>query len=466
VADEPPISVAISNVDDSNFPVLSVVMSADIDGRPVAGLDATSVQVTENGQPGSVVSVERATNADIPLTLGIVIDTSGSMAGDAIARAKQSAVALVASLGPRDTATVLAFADGVRVVQPLTQDKNALTAAINQLTAVGNTALYDAVFEATRLVSAPGSSRRAVVLLSDGEEAGGRSSHSRPEALGAAASGGAVFYVVALGAEVDRSFLDGLANGSGGRVYPAPAPADVPGIYASIETLLRSQFVVRFRTAILSGNEDETLAIRVTAQGRTGAGERSAKIRRPTPAAVPTSTPATQAAQTPQLPPQEKPAARPSGDGGMPAGAIAAIVLVLAGAGGGGVIAWRRKRAGGEVAPTVTQRTFKAPPSLPADERVGTLVVTAGPMESQSFPIGAAPLTLGSADSCSVGIPDGPEVAPEHVRLWWRDGLLMLHHLPRGHETLVNGTAVEWASLADGQEFSVGEHTFRYERGA
>ena len=93
------------------------------------------------------------------------------MAGAAIEQAREAGKIFVSELGPNDQAAVMTFSNTVQVVQPFTNDRAALTAAIDGIQAAGNTALYDAVVSAAG--TAPGGVQRAIVLLSDGLDAGG-----------------------------------------------------------------------------------------------------------------------------------------------------------------------------------------------------------------------------------------------------------------------------------------------------
>ncbi|MFN8637965.1 MAG: hypothetical protein U0360_00550 [Dehalococcoidia bacterium] len=73
------IAVALAEPDDSQFPDVTVVVTADRDGRPLTSLAAENVTVTEGGQPARVVSVRRAQDSRMSLAVVLTIDTSGSM---------------------------------------------------------------------------------------------------------------------------------------------------------------------------------------------------------------------------------------------------------------------------------------------------------------------------------------------------------------------------------------------------
>jgi hypothetical protein len=93
-----------------------------------------------------------------------------------------------------------------------------------------------------------------------------------------------------------------------------------------------------------------------------------------------------------------------------------------------------------------------------------TLVIIDGPddWKGRRFDVSETPLTLGTRPDCGIRLPEAPGIAGEHLRLWARDGKVMLHHLARGMTTSVAGNSITWASLAPGDELHVGPYVFRY----
>ena len=101
----------------------------------------------------------------------LLVDVSGSMAGDPINQARAAMQAFVQNLDPADSVAIIAFSAGVTPVQDFTTDRAVLNNAIAALPAVGDTALYDAVIAAANKIGAvpAANGKRLVVLLSDGE---------------------------------------------------------------------------------------------------------------------------------------------------------------------------------------------------------------------------------------------------------------------------------------------------------
>ncbi len=140
------------------------------DGKAIPNVDPSQFQITENDQPQAVTGLILGPSKTIPLSIVLAIDTSGSMAGDKITQAKAAAIAFLTSLGPNDRATLLAFNAKVTQVVPSTADHAALAQGINSLQVGGNTAAFDALYDAAQeLSNAPAGTKRAVILLTDGD---------------------------------------------------------------------------------------------------------------------------------------------------------------------------------------------------------------------------------------------------------------------------------------------------------
>lgn len=455
------IVVTVASVDDSRFPLVEAVFTADESGRPLANLAPSELSITEGGSPATVTALRSASDASMPLALLVTFDTSGSMAGASLAQAKAAASALFRSLSPGDVGGLITFSDGVQVAVPLGGSRAELEAAVQGLQANGNTALYDAVAQSGKLAAGSGLARRAVVLFSDGEDYGGLSGLSRAQSLQAAAGGAALFYVIGIGQQVDRAYLEELARQSGGRYFQAASPSDVPAIYASIEALLRSQYVVTIRSAAPEGARQRTFALTVTRDGRTGTAQAPYLTARPE--AAPTPAPAaTVPSRSPEVLLTEAPA--PAADtGSAPAWPWFALAVALAGAAGYAI--WYRRRGtvapatGGPIAPSPS---MPARTPLPRADSHGTITAYRGDSTVRCVAIDGRPLTIGGSPGSGLRLED-PAVDGFEMRLWWRDGSVMAHVLSkRGPEPTINGARFEWASLTEADEVHVGPYRLRF----
>jgi Ca-activated chloride channel family protein len=141
----------------------------DKDNRPSFDLDKSRFAVTEDG---TAQSIEFFSKEEAPVSLGILIDTSGSMRPK-IDTVAQAATNLVRSSRPQDESAVIEFKDGVEVVEEFTTDERDVIEALEAIIANGQSALVDAVKLSAEYVHTEGKNRRkALLLVTDGLERG------------------------------------------------------------------------------------------------------------------------------------------------------------------------------------------------------------------------------------------------------------------------------------------------------
>ncbi|MEO8503055.1 MAG: VWA domain-containing protein [Acidobacteriota bacterium] len=232
-------------------------------GRLVPGLTQDDFEVREDGRPQKLAKCELIEN--LPIHLGIVIDTSGSMY-QSIGEARRAAGDFLQKLmTPRDDAFALAFSDRPELLMPRTSDERAVDGALDNLHASGSTALFDALvhslyyFRGTR-------GRRAMVLLSDGDDTS--SGIGWRETLDYARRSGVAIYTIGLGVEVlgdIRGRLKDLAEETGGRVFFVSKAQELSGVYQQIDRELRSQYLLAF-SSDRSNTDGKFRTIEVKAQ--------------------------------------------------------------------------------------------------------------------------------------------------------------------------------------------------------
>ncbi len=243
------LRIVVNEVDASEFPQIRLVAAVnDAAGKPVRGLGAAQLLVSEGGIPQDA-KVELASEVS-PVALALVLDTSGSMAGRPLADAKTAMAFLARGLGPNDQGAIVTFAATARVAQPLTANVERLVAATNAAVASGDTAIYDALATAvTALDAAPDRARRAIVLLTDGVDTASRADHAT--VLASLTNAGLPVIVVGLGNDLDRPALAAIAaSAPGGRLIEAPKSSDLAGIYAGLAEQLLTQYSVSYRSGV------------------------------------------------------------------------------------------------------------------------------------------------------------------------------------------------------------------------
>ncbi|MEO7794781.1 MAG: VWA domain-containing protein [Thermoanaerobaculia bacterium] len=204
---------------------------------------------------------------DLPLAVGLVLDTSGSME-ESIGEAKRAASDfLTGVVRPTDRCFAVGFADRPRLLMSLTPDVQAVQIAFRDLPAAGNTALHDAmVFSLYQLRGIRG--RKALVLLSDGDDTSSLVSYD--DALEFARRSGVAIYTIGLDVGASklsiRGKLERLAAETGGRSYFVSKAFELGGVYAQISRELRSQYLLAFAPNP-PGKEGVFSTVEVKAQG-------------------------------------------------------------------------------------------------------------------------------------------------------------------------------------------------------
>ena len=457
--------LTINQVDASKYPdVRAVVTVLDARGVPISGLTTSQFQAFEGKTRLTVAGAAAAQDASLGLSVMIVIDISGSMAGEPLARAKQAATEFAAQLGPNDEAALISFSDKVTPLVGLTKDRQKLTAAIAALQAAGGTALYEAAQTSAFLTGVAHAPRGAIVLLTDGENDAPGSKATPDGALAVAKSAGVPIFTIGFGASPDASYLQQLSTATQGQ-YRAATTGNVSSVYADLATLLRSQYVVTIQAPGVADGKDATLQVIVFAAGTPTAAV--APFKRGTAPAV--AAPPTQAA--PVVAPPPVPAAS-TGANRTPAlifGVLLAAALAAAAAYATSRLLRRRRLLRAQqavVAPNPQRAAAQGVPvslggsALRSESATGLL--TRLDAEGGSAGLTATPVSIGSSADCGMRLPESIPVAPRHATIWVKDQKIILRHVG-GHSrsTMASGKPIDWVTLDDGEEFSVGPHRFR-----
>ncbi len=217
----------------------------DKNGLLIRGLEKEEFQIWEDSQPQQIAKFELVEN--LPLTLGVTIDTSGSMI-ESLGEAQRAAVGFLESIiTQRDRCFAVAFSDKPALLMERTSDVGAVAQVLEDLDANGSTSLHDAIV--TSLYYFRGvRGRRALVILSDGEDTS--SSLEFAEALEYAKRSGVSVYTIGLRigkSEIGvRRKLEKLAEETGGRTFYIKEATDLSSVYKDIERELRSQYLVAY----------------------------------------------------------------------------------------------------------------------------------------------------------------------------------------------------------------------------
>jgi Ca-activated chloride channel family protein len=140
----------------------------DHDGRFVSGLGKEDFTVYEDGERQEVTHFS---NERVPVSLGIVLDTSGSMTPDKMSSARAAIDRFVYDLlGKDDELFFMEFANRPDLVQDWTTDRRAISRAVSRVSPNGGTAMFDAVADAIPVASAGKHPKKSILVISDGND--------------------------------------------------------------------------------------------------------------------------------------------------------------------------------------------------------------------------------------------------------------------------------------------------------
>lgn len=235
-----------------------------------ARLDPSSVRVLENGKPVADLSVVPASAAgDDEFAVVLVIDTSNSMRGDAIAGAMEAARTFAAHRNTRQQLAIVTFHKETSVLLPFTADSSRIAAALDGTPSLsGGTHLYDGVVKAVELLDNAQMTAGSIVVLTDGADTG--SAATAAEAAGAARKANARVFTVGLRSRAfEDSTLKALANQGRGAYAEATSAESLITVYDRLGAQLATEHLIRYRSLAGPG---QTIEVQVLLEDGTSSG--------------------------------------------------------------------------------------------------------------------------------------------------------------------------------------------------
>ena len=259
-----PIGWAADEIYDARVDRVRLFVRVETPGRSPLELSTSDFIVLEDGAPQQIVGVEKT--AELPLAIGLMIDTSGSMV-ERFETALEAAGEFVDGLLrlAHDKAFIMCFADLPIVVQGFTNDVQQLRDSMALVFRGRYTKLYDSIVEAARQFDGQ-EGRRALVLLTDGRDQG--STMDLRNAIAAAQRANIAIYPVAVELPVrflsERWVLSTLAEQTGGWVSFLEDRTDPQRIYELIAEDLRAQYRLIYEPSRTGGGgEWRTVEVRL-----------------------------------------------------------------------------------------------------------------------------------------------------------------------------------------------------------
>jgi VWFA-related protein len=246
---------ALTTIRSTTNEVNVVFTVTDKHGRRITDLKQSDFRIVDDNKPPQEIRSFHA-ETNLPLQAGLLIDASNSVR-DRFKFEQQAAIEFLnQTIHPQtDHAFVVGFDVTPEVTQDFTDDAEKLAHGVHELRPGGGTALYDAVYFACRdkLLKAPksGTVRRAIILLSDGND--NQSHVTREEAIEMAQRAEAIIYTISTNVSGTKDqgdkVLERIADATGGRAFFPFQIRDVANAFAEIQEELRSQYAIAYKPA-------------------------------------------------------------------------------------------------------------------------------------------------------------------------------------------------------------------------
>jgi Ca-activated chloride channel homolog len=281
----------------------------DDKGRLITDLTRGDFQVWEDNVPQTVASFQ---HRDVPVSLGILVDNSGSMR-DKRAAVNDAALHLVKASNSADAAFVVNFSDRAFIDQDFTSDVTLLEKGLSHIDSRGGTALYDAVVASANQMSRHAKQQKQVLLIiTDGGDNASRLTLNQAIRRVQALDGPVVYTIGLLYEDLSkeeaaraRNDLQALSLETGGVAYFPRSLKDVDEIAAQVASDIRNQYTVGYhstKAAELGGYRTVRVEARAPKHGpltvRTRKGYFPSQMQQP------------QTASVTQQPPQQQPPAQ------------------------------------------------------------------------------------------------------------------------------------------------------------
>lgn len=236
--------------------------------RLVTDLGRQDFSVFENGAPQKITSFRRE---DIPVSIGIVIDNSGSMR-DKRPAVNQAALNLVRASNPQDEVFIVNFNDEYYLDQDFTSNIKKLQEGLEKIDSRGGTALYDAVVaSASHLEKSGKLDKRVILVVTDGEDNASRESLEQAIRRLDVDNGPAVYAIGLLGDEHQKRAkraLQAMAEHTGGEAFFPKDLREVDSITREVAHDIRNQYTIGYKPDLgKSGGGYRTVHVEAKAPG-------------------------------------------------------------------------------------------------------------------------------------------------------------------------------------------------------
>ncbi|MDQ3173664.1 MAG: VWA domain-containing protein [Acidobacteriota bacterium] len=234
------------------------VTVTDTYGRYVSGLSQKAFTILDEKQPQEITFFS---DDDSPVSVGVLFDVSGSMSGDKIKNAREALAKFIQTSHNSDEYFLIAFNSRAQLLLDKTRDGNAVLDKLTFVQTKNNTALYDACYLGVEKVQRGLHPKRALLLISDGQDNNSRYTFNELRRL--LKESDVVLYGVgilsggdagsALGME-GQGILDELASVSGGKAFFPRSAVEMDDIFEQIALELRHQYSIGYKPSNFSND--------------------------------------------------------------------------------------------------------------------------------------------------------------------------------------------------------------------
>lgn len=242
----------------------------DESGAPVSGLTKDDFHVFEDGVEQPIAVFDR--ESELPLSVILAVDASLSTRKDLPLELESARRFVHAILRPVDAVSIYEFSQFVSEMIPFTRDLRVVDRGIGKIRAQSSTALYDAIYLASRALI-PRNDRKVLVVITDGGDTSSQVSYG--EAVRAAQTAEAIVYsiiTVPIEASAGRDIggehaLIQISHDTGGKHYYASNLKGLDQAFKQISEELRTQYLIGYYPARRSGGDYRRISVVVEPQG-------------------------------------------------------------------------------------------------------------------------------------------------------------------------------------------------------
>jgi len=222
----------------------------DVYGRYVMGLGKNAFSVVDNNQDQEITFFS---DTDAPVSLGVLFDVSGSMSGDKIQKARKALGRFINTSHPSDEYFLIAFNSRAQLLLDRTRDGDAVLQKLTLVNPGQNTALYDAVYLGLERVTRGSHQKRALLIISDGQDNSSRYNFGEVRRL--MKESDVITYAVGIidagdaGSQLGmqgQAFLDELTSVTGGKSFYPTSDVEMDEIFDRISIELRHQYSIGY----------------------------------------------------------------------------------------------------------------------------------------------------------------------------------------------------------------------------